>query len=297
MPARLHSKVKRALYPLVARTPAPVYVKLQWWRRFRRPLNLANPRTYNERLQWLKVYGERRPDIFGDVALARQCADKVAVRDYVARTIGEEYLVERLGTYNSLEEVPFEDLPDQFVIRASHDSGSTIIVTDKRSFLSNPEALDHLRFRLKIDFGLLTKEWVYTGLRPRVIVDKLLSGDHRRVLWDYKVFVFRGEPRVIGVDIDRFGDHRRPFYTPDWRKLDLSITSPSYGGEVPRPSCLPEMLEKSSLLARPFRHARVDWYVLDGRLLFGEITFFNGSGFSRFSSYQWELVMGSWLAW
>ena len=166
MARRLPAGLKKALYPLVSRMPPDVQVRLQWWQKFRKPLDLSNPRTYNERLQWLKVYGERRPDIFGDVELARQCADKVRVRDYVARIIGPEYLVKRLGTYDSLDEVPFSDLPDQFVIRASHDSGSTVIVTDKQTLLANPNSLSRLRFRLHIDYGRLTKEWVYTGVKP-----------------------------------------------------------------------------------------------------------------------------------
>ena len=289
--------LRKVAYCAVQQIPSPVWVRFQWWRRFRRPLDLEHPRTYNERLQWLKVYGEQRPDVFGDVELARRCADKVSVREYVASMIGRGYLVKRLGTYDSLDDVPFSDLPEQFVIRASHDSGSTLIVTNKEKFLRDPRGLRRLRFRLGMNYGLLSKEWVYTHVKPRVVVDELLSADHRSELWDYKVFVFNGEPRLVQVDVDRFGNHRRSFYTPEWRKTDLAILYPVYEGDVPRPSMLEDMLAKSSLLAKAFRHARVDWYVLGERLLFGEITFFHESGLAPFNSREWELRMGSWMAW
>jgi hypothetical protein len=298
LPYRAQILARALRYQVVSRISTERWVRRQWRRRFGYELRLDRPETFNERLQWLKVYGEQRPDVFGDVELARRCADKVGVREYVRQTLGEEYLVPTLGVYSRLQDVPLDDLPDSFVLKASHDSGSTVIVTDKRELHGRlRDALRFLEFRLSINYGLLTKEWVYNEVVPKVVVEELLSADYRNTLWDYKVFVFRGEPRLIQVDVDRFGDHRRCFYTTDWKKTDLAIRYPWYEGEVERPTCLMEMLEHSSLLARPFRHARVDWYILDDKPLLGEITFFPGSGFLPFSDRKWELEMGRWMAW
>ena len=152
---------------------------------------VGSSETFNERLQWLKVYGEQRPDVFGDVELARRCADKVGVREYVRQTLSEEYLVPTLGVYSRLQDVPLDDLPDSFVLKASHDSGSAVIVTDKRELHGRlRDALRFLEFRLSINYGLLTKEWVYNEGGSKVVVEELLSADYRNTLWDYKVFVF-----------------------------------------------------------------------------------------------------------
>lgn len=291
---------KAVISRMIYRIPAEQWIRWQWWFRFRRQLNLQNPQTYNERLQWLKIYGEDRPDVFGDVTLARKCADKVRVRDYVSQLIGPQYLVPVLGIYHRLRDIPVDDLPDSFVVKANHDSGSVVIVKEKRHFsLNGPlgRKLKNLEFRLTVDFSRLMKEWVYSGIVPVVLVEELLAPSHRTDLWDYKVFVFRGEPRLIQVDIDRFGEHKQSYYTPEWKKTDMALRNTWYDGEVPKPPFLEPMLEFSSVLAKPFRHARVDWYGLGDRLMFGEITFFHQSGFAAFCDQRWNLEMGRWLAW
>src|SRR5690606_36990120 len=256
LPTQMKMFLKLVRYERISRISAEEWVKREWYRRYGTQLDLEGPRQYNERLQWLKVYGEERPDVFGDVDLARRCADKIAVREYVKALLGAEHLVPILGVYPRLQDIPFDDLPDSFVIKASHDSGSTIIVTDKRQLTDRlndklrtlklashdsgstiivtdkrqltdrlNDKLRTLKFRLRVNYGLLTKEWVYSRITPQVVVEDLLSSDHKRELWDYKVFVFRGEPKLIQVDVDRFGDHKRSFYTPDWTKTNLAITN------------------------------------------------------------------------
>lgn len=298
LPTQMKMFLKLVRYERISRISAEEWVKREWYRRYGTQLDLERPRTYNERLQWLKVYGEQRPDVFGDVDLARRCADKIAVREYVKALLGAEHLVPILGVYPRLQDIPFDDLPDSFVIKASHDSGSTIIVTDKRQLTDRlNDKLRTLKFRLRVNYGLLKKEWVYSRITPQVVVEDLLSSDHKRELWDYKVFVFRGEPKLIQVDVDRFGDHKRSFYTPDWTKTNLAILYEPYDGDISKPPCLTTMLDYSARLAQPFLHARVDWYVLQERLLFGEITFFPESGFGRFNDPHWERAMGKWMAW
>lgn len=298
LPAQAKTFFTLTRYRRIYRTSAEEWVRRQWYLRYDSDLDLQEPRTYNERLQWLKVYGEQRPDVFGNVDLARQCADKVAVREYVKAVLGPEHVVPTVGLYSRLRDIPFGDLPESFVIKASHDSGSTIIVTNKRDLRDRlRDRLKTLEFRLGVNYGLLTKEWVYNAVAPQVVVEELLSNDHKSELWDYKVFVFRGEPRLIQVDVDRFGDHKRSFYTPEWKKTNLAILYPPYDGEISKPPCLTTILDYSVRLAQPFLHARVDWYVLRDRLLLGEITFFHGSGFEPFRDRYWELEMGKWMAW
>lgn len=288
--------IRKIITPLIYMILAKIWVSWVWKWKFGESLNLRNPVTYNERIQWLKVYGERRPDVFGDVTLAKKCADKLGVREYVAETIGEQYLYTLLGVYDRLEDIPFTELPDQFVIKATHDSGSVVIVNDKNNIPK--EKLQFIKYRLGVNYGRLQKEWVYKDIIPKIIVEKLISADHKDTLWDYKVFTFKGVPRLIQVDVDRFENHKRCFYTVDWIKTDLAVGYPIYEGEIPRPSLLLEMLEKSALLAQPFRHVRVDWYCLeDRRLIFGELTFFPDSGLGRFNLRNWEELMGEGLAW
>lgn len=298
LPPQVKTILTWVRYQRIYRTSPQEWIRRQWRLRYGTDLNLEKPQTYNERLQWLKVYGEQRPDVFGDVDLARRCADKVAVRDYVEAVLGPGHTVPVLGIYARVRDIPFNHLPEQFVLKASHDSGSTVIVTDKGDLEGRlRERLKKLELSLGVNYGLLKKEWVYNKVVPRVIVEELLSADHRTELWDYKVFVFRGEPKLIQVDVDRFGDHRRSFYTPDWKKTDLAVLYKTYPAEISRPPCLETMLEYSSRLAQPFLHARVDWYWHKERLLLGEITFFHGSGFEPFNDRSWEIRMGDWMAW
>jgi len=296
LPESYKEIIRKIITPLIYIIPAKLSVSWAWKRKFGERLNLQNPATYNERLQWLKVYGERRPDVFGDVVLAKKCADKLGVREYVAKTIGEKYLNPLLGVYDRFEDIPFKKLPDQFVIKPTHDSGSVVIVTDKNNMPQ--EKIQFIKYRLGVNYGRLKKEWVYREIKPKLIVEKMISADHKDALWDYKVFTFKGVPRLIQVDVDRFGNHKRCFYTVEWTKTDLAINYPFYEGEIPRPSLLSEMLEKSAVLAEPFRHVRVDWYCLENqRLILGELTFFHESGSGRFNLRSWEEQMGAWLSW
>ena len=232
LPDSYKARIRKIITPLI---PAKIRVSWAWKRKFGEKLNLQNPVTYNERLQWLKVYGERRPDVFGDVILAKKCADKLGVREYVAKNIGEQYLNPLLGVYDRLEDIPFTELPDQFVIKSTHDSGSVVIVTDKNNIPK--EKLEFIKYRLGVNYGCLKKEWVYKDIMPKIIVEKLISADHKDTLWDYKVFTFKGVPRLILVVVDRFGKQKKCFYTVDWVKTDLAIEYPIYEGEIPRPPC------------------------------------------------------------
>ncbi len=177
------------------------YVLKKWKDFYGYELNLSNPRTYNEKLQWFKIYGENSP-LFGDSILAKKVADKLSVREYVSEIIGEKYLKRIYRVYGSTKEINFEELPDDFVLKNTHDSGSTYIVRNKDNV--DKKALFRLECSLKIKYGLLMKEWVYKEVKPLIIAEELLKDSDNSVAKDYKVYCFYGVPKLIHVDVDRF---------------------------------------------------------------------------------------------
>jgi len=263
--------------------PHKVKVHLLYMLRLNRLPNFSKPVLYNEWIQWLKL-NWRDP-------LVQVCTDKLAVRNYIANIAGEKYLVPLIGVWNSFEEVPWEKLPDSFVIKLTHDSGSVEIVEDK-SRVSVKHLHNKFYWLSKIDHSWWSGEWNYKGLVSRIIVERYLGK-----VKDYKVFCFNGKPAYIQVDIDRFGLHRRLFYSTRWEYYStLEVEYPSDPNSIePPPVCLDEMLHLSGKIAKPFPHVRVDWYIKDDTLYFGEMTFFHGSGLEKFSSTSWEALWGSLL--
>lgn len=270
---------------IICNTPAEHYVKTKWKKKFGEELNLQNPKTYNEKLQWGKV--------FANNSLAKKCADKVEVLEYVRENIGSQYVNEIIAIYPNTKNIDFSKLPKRFVLKATHDSGSVLIVKDKSKI--DFKKLEEIERNLKINYGHLKKEWVYNDIKPQIIIQRFLESEDGKSLKDYKVFCFNGEPKIIQVDLDRFEGHKRNFYDTSWNRLDLEIKYPSVDYDVKKPELLDEMLEVTRKLAKPFNHVRVDWYITQNRLIFGEMTFFPGSGFEKFNSREWEEKMGSWF--
>jgi hypothetical protein len=247
-------------------------------------LNLRSPRTFNEKLQWLKLY--LRDD------LAKKCADKAAVRDYVSATIGPDVLTSIYGVYERVDDIPWDELPEACVFKATHGSGWNILCYD-RTAADRKAIMADLGRWLRRNHFWITREWVYRDIRPRIMIEEMLAGEHGGVPADYKVFCFHGEPAFIQVDLDRYGDHRRNIYDLDWRLLPLSIKFPRAPFANPARPPLDAMLAMSKTLAAPFVHVRVDWFVVEGRLRFGEMTFFHGGGVERFTPPEWGLEFGS----
>ncbi len=276
----------------IQKIPSEELIKKRFEKDLGYKLNLKNPQTYNEKIQWLKLYGEKNP-IFGDFELAKKLADKVEVRKYISETIGDSYLKKVYGIYNKFSEIDFSKLPNEFVIKTSHDSGSVVIVRDKNNIPK--EKIDRFKCNLKINFGLTQKEWVYKEIKPRILVEELLKDEKGNLPVDFKVFCFQGEPKLIQVDFDRFTEHKRDFYDLNWRKLDLEILYPNTDFYIEKPNVFEEMLEFSKILSKPFNHARIDWFSVNDKLYFGEITFFPESGFGKFNNKEWEYKMGKWI--
>lgn len=276
------------LYQYIRNLPDREFSELQYYLRMDgKILDLENPRTFNEKLQWLKLY-DHNPRYINLV-------DKYEVKKYVADMIGESYIIPTLGVWDKYEDINFDDLPDKFVLKCTHDSGSAVLVWDKTS-------IDHKSLGSKFEKALTSnyyhagREWVYKNIVPRIIAEKLLELPNREELKDYKLFAFHGKVRLIQVDINRFTCHKRNLYTPDWEYLPYSICYPSDPDiRVEKPECLNEMISIAEKLSEGFIHMRVDLYVWHQKVYFGELTFIHGNGTEIIQPEEFALTMGSWI--
>ena len=252
-------------------------------------LHLDAPKTYNEKLQWIKLY-DHNP-------LMPRCVDKFTVREYVAEKGLGGLLNELLWEGFDPAEIPFDALPDRFVIKVTHGSGFNILCRDKAA-LDREKTVRRLRRWLRAKYLPCYGEWFYDGVRPRVIVEKLLTNDDDTdALDDYKVYCFNGVPRYISVDTGRQGGvHHKNIYDEHWHlQRGWEMAYPSDGVEAPPPPCLDRLLDCARTLSEDFLHARVDFFVVRGEPVFGEITFANSAGFGRVRPREFALRMGEYL--
>lgn len=269
--------------------PDEQYLGLVFWAETGTKLDLDNPKTFNEKLQWIKIH-DRKPEYSTYV-------DKYAVREYIEKTIGEKYLIPLIGVYGSAEEIPWDKLPKQFVLKCTHGSASNIICKDKHK-LDIEESKRRLTRWMNKNWFWFGREWPYKNVEPRIICEEYISNSDT-VPNDLKVMCFNGEARLIELHIDRFSSrHTQDFYDVNWRRTQISQGG-SFATQspvlVPKPACFDEMLRLSNFLARDKYHVRIDWYEVNGRLYFGEITFFDGSGFALFDNPEDDLMLGSWI--
>lgn len=264
--------------------PDKLYLKLLYQVRMGKKLNLKNPVTFDEKLQWLKLY-DRKPEY-------AQMADKYEVRKYVADRIGEEYLIPLLGVWERAEEIDFSGLPDQFVLKCTHDSGSVVICKDKKNF-DVDAAREKIEKTLRTNYFYPSREWPYKNIKPRVIAEKYMTDESLVELKDYKVYTFGGIPHLIQVDFGRFTEHKRNLYTTDWKYIDETIEYPRDPSvQIERPEKLEEMLSCAEKLAKGTASLRTDFYSINDKIYFGEITFYQEAGFAHFSSEAYARKLG-----
>lgn len=251
-----------------------------------RPLDLDNPKSFSEKLQWLKLY-DHNPRY-------TQLTDKYLVRDYVKEAIGEQHLIPLLGKWERVDDIDFSLLPSQFVLKCSHDSGSTVICKDKVSF--DKRRLKKLRKRMKFDYYWASREYNYKGIERRILAEKYMLDHDTDDLQDYKVFCFDGTPKFIQVDKNRFGNHTREYYTSEWKPIPVMDAYTNRGQKTTLPpSVLKEMLQIASKLSAGFCHVRIDLYYANGNIYFGEMTFHDGSGGEPIEPFTYDLLWGSYL--
>lgn len=267
--------------------PDAIYLKILYRLSMGERCNLKNPVKYNEKLQWLKLH-DRKPEY-------ARMVDKYEVRGYIAETIGEEYLIPCYGVYNSFEEIDFSKLPEQFVLKCTHDSGSVEICKDRNTF-DLEKAGERLTEALNKNYYNTYREWPYKSVKPRIIAEKFMVDESVDDLRDYKVMCFNGEAKLIEVHENRFARERgytQTFYDREWNKFNIAQKGFTPTDEKrEKPPKLNEMLELSEKIAKDMYHARIDWYVIGDNLYFGEITFYDGSGFAKFDKEDDDIFLG-----
>jgi len=254
-----------------------------YYRHFNHYLNLENPSTYNEKINWLKIYDKDKRKT--------KLADKYLVREWVKETIGEKYLTHLYGVWDDARDIDFSLLPRSYVLKLNHGAGWNIIVNGEK--VDEDKICKKLNEWKKLNFAYFSLEMYYRDIKPRIICEEYLenvSGE----LYDYKVFCFHGEPQYIMFLAGRFTTGlKMAFYNTEWEKMPFVYSYPMYKKEVPRPQNLNEMLEMSRRLSKDFSHVRVDWYSVDSdRLVFGEMTFTSYSGFCEWNPEEYNQILG-----
>jgi hypothetical protein len=265
-----------------------VYLKILYRNRMGKKLNLDNPKTYNEKLQWLKLYN-RRPEY-------TQMVDKYAVKEYVARQIGKQYIIPTLGVWEHFDEIDFDALPNQFVLKCTHDSGGLVVCTDKSQF-DKVDAKGKIEHALKRKYYLNTREWPYKDVKPRIIAEQYMVDESGYELKDYKFFVFDGVVKAMYVATDR-GAHTETcfdFFDREFNHLPFTNGHSNANHYIEKPQNFEKMIELAEWLGRGMPHARIDFYNIKGQIYFGEITFFHWSGLKPFEPDVWDYKFGSWI--
>lgn len=250
-------------------------------------LNLSHPLTYNEKLQWIKLY-DRKP-------IYIVYADKYKVRGFISKTIGDQYLVPLIGMYKNANEIPWEKLPNRFVLKCNHASGTNIVCKDKKE-LDISAAKKKLNAWLKKNAYWGAREWCYKEIEPCIICEQFIETKDGNTPDDYKFMCFSGVPRLIQVHHDRYGDHTLDYYTPEWKRAKLKrIDANTSSKTIQKPENLEEMLTIAEMLSKDMYYARIDLYNVDGKIYFGEITMYPTGGFSTFEDYNDDLLLGSYI--
>lgn len=283
----MNSTIKGFILKSTKCLPDRIYLKMMYKIVTGERLNLENPTTFNEKLQWLKL-NYRKPEFTNMV-------DKYEVREYITKRVGEGYLIPVLGIWDTPEEINFDELPNQYVLKCTHDCEGLSICTDKTIF-DTEAAKAKLKGCLKRNFYYQGREWPYKNVHPRIIAEQYMHDDGDDQLTDYKVFCFNGEPKIIQVDYDRFKGHKRQFYDVEWNRMDVSFHFPSDTTKrIPKPSVLGDMLELARKLSTGFPHLRTDFYIIGDKIYIGEMTFYHGTGMGKWTPQSFDKEMGSWI--
>lgn len=265
--------------------PDATYLKMRYYFALGKKLNLDAPKTYNEKLQWLKLHD--RKDIYTTLV------DKNDVKKYVADVIGKEYVIPTLGVYNKFDEIDFDKLPKQFVIKCTHDSGGLVICKDKNK-LDKKEAKKKINRCLKRKYYYHGREWPYKNVKPRIIVEKYMEDKKDGELRDYKMFCFGGRFKVMFIATNRQGDGETyfDFFDRDFNHLPFTNGHPNAPTLPHKPRNFKKMIELAEKLSKGMPQVRVDFYDVNGKVYFGEMTFSHWSGLKPFEPEVWDRKMG-----
>jgi hypothetical protein len=273
---------------LLYRINPELEIKIMFFLKNGYKLNLKNPVTYNEKIQWIKFYDKNKRIPI--------CADKYTVRNYVKECGCEAILNHLLWEGFQADDIPFEALPDRFVIKVTHGSGFNILCRDK-SKLNIDKVKKQLNYWLKEKYIRCYGEWFYGVQRPRIMIEEYLGDANGEPPYDYKVLCFNGEPRFIEVHLGRFTNHQMKIYDMDWNEI-RGIMINNYEAPnvvIEKPRKIKDLIEYAKKLSEPFYHARIDFYIVNETIYFGEITFTGGSGFDKIAPYSFDVELGTYL--
>jgi len=275
---------------LVRMIPDELYLRLVYRKIMGKRLELNPPKTFNEKIQWLKLYDRQK--------IYTTLVDKYAAKSYVAGIIGDEHIIPTLGVWDRFDDINFDELPEKFVLKCTHDSGSVVICKNKIKF-------DYAEARTKLNKGLSTnfywqnREWPYRFVPRRIIAEEYLEdNEDKDSLIDYKVYCFNGEPRTIQIISDRFSSSgmTNDYYSVEWKNLGIRKGN-DRNSEVlmERPKCLNEIIELAEQLSKGYLFVRIDLYYVKQRIYFGEFTLYPASGLKPFKPEEYDFLFGSWI--
>ena len=264
------------------------YLKRMFKARMGYELDLSNPQTFNEKLQWLKFH-DHNP-------LYTTMVDKYAVKEYVASIIGEQYIIPTLGVWERFEDINFDSLPSKFVLKCTHDSGGLVIVKDK-NHLNLKAARKKINRSLSRNYFYVSREWPYKNVKARIIAEQYLNDPSAEELIDYKFLCFDGEVKCSFVCTDRYSKDglHVTFFDKDWNVMPFIRHYPKSKTFIPKPKCYEEMVSLAECLSKGIPFVRIDLYENNGNVKFGEYTFYPGSGYEEFMPEEWDYKIGEWL--
>lgn len=262
------------------------YLKIRYYLCFGKWLDLKNPQTFSEKLQWLKLYN-RRPEYTIMV-------DKYAVKDYVKSIIGEEYIIPTLGVWDKPEDIDFNTLPDKFVLKTTHGGGGGgVVICKNKANLNKQETFSKLNQSLKNDIWKKLKEWPYKNVRKRIIAEEYIEDENSVVIRDYKFYCFSGKVEYLMIANGRFSQVKTfDYFDRNFNRLPFAQGGKTSNLIFDKPKAFDKMLECAEKLSSGIPHVRVDLYNIDGNIYFGELTFFDASGFEPFEPEEWDYRFG-----
>ena len=268
--------------------PDKLYLRIKYHHELGKWPNIDSPRSFNEKLQWLKLYFRK--------AELHQLVDKCAVKDYVKNKIGQQYIIPTIQTWENVDSIQWDTLPDQYVLKTTHGGGGAgvVICKDKRLF-NKKLAIQKLKKSLKQDIYQNYREWPYKGIERRILAETYIEASPE--LNDYKFFCFNGKVKCFKIDFGRFVEHHANYYNREGQILPFGEAHflPDFDKKLPIPNNLHEMIGIAEQLASDFPFVRVDLYNNNGEILFGELTFFPAAGMGAFYPEDWDQKLGDWL--
>ena len=277
-----------AILRMLKFVPDKAMIKLQYRIKLKRKLNLKDPKRYTEKIQWYKLY-YRNP-------VMMECVDKYGVRRYIEKKGLGNILNQLYQVVDRPEEINFDQLPDKFVIKTTNGSGTNILVKDKKT-LNIAETKKKLNDFLNMAEASAGREWAYGGSSKKIIVEELLEDNSNKDkgISDYKFLCFNGKPVYVVYDKDRFSDHKRNFYDVNWNYVKVDSDCPCFEDSVKKPENYEKMVEIASVLSRDFPAVRVDLYNIEGKIYFGELTFYPWSGYVQYTPDSFDFELGKYF--